>query len=56
MKLFSPVAFSNQNIQDNESMHRYHKANKNGKFQRKYSNRLLFLVISLSYNTTITDK
>lgn len=48
MKLFSPVAFSNQNIQDNESVHRYHKANKKVKFQRKYSNRLLFLLISLS--------
>lgn len=56
MKLFSPVAFSNQNIQDNKSMHRYHKANKNVKFQRKHSSRLLFLVISLSYKTTITDK
>lgn len=56
MKLFSPVAFSNQNIQDNEPIHKYHRANKNVKFQRKYSNRLLFLVILLSYNTTITDK
>lgn len=55
MKLFSPVAFSNQNIEDNERIHRYRKANKNVKFQRKYLNRL-FLAISLSYNTTISDK